>query len=259
MKKREKNTKKIKSIINKICISFFIISMSYIIYFCFSGYKEKSKYENILNEIPISPAEIDETNTERMLQVAELRKQNSEIMGWLEIPKTDISYPVLQTKDNEYYLNHDYKRENSKEGSLFIDKAYDFSIPSTNLLIYGHRNSKGIMFENLIKYKTEEYYQEHQNITFTTEKEESNYEIISVFYSKVYNQNDTNVFRYYYFINAENESQFNEFINQAKKASIYDTKKTAQYGDQLLTLSTCEYSQEDGRFVVVAKKINKNN
>ena len=192
--------------------------------------------------------------TERMEQVKELKKENEDIIGWLEIKDTNINYPILQGTDNEFYLTHNYKKEKVTGGSLFLDKSYDFSVPSSNLLIYGHRNKKGIMFEDLLKYKDEQFYKEHPKIRFTTTEDDSEYEIISVFYSKVYYQDEKNVFRYYYFINAENEEEYNEYVNNAKKASIYDTEKTAKYGDQLLTLSTCEYSQSNGRFVIVAKK-----
>ena len=112
------------------------------------------------------------------------------------------------------------------------------------------------MFQDLLKYKNEDFYKEHTKIKFTTNKEDNVYEIISVFYSRVYYKSEKNVFRYYYFVNANNEQEYNDFVNNAKKSSIYDTGINANYGDQLLTLSTCEYSQEDGRFVVVAKKIN---
>ena len=78
--------------------------------------------------------------------------------------------------------------------------------------------------------------------------------VIFVTYYLIY-KSEQNVFRYYYFVNANNEQEYNDFVNNAKKVSLYDTGVTAQYGDQLLTLSTCEYSQEDGRFVVVCKKI----
>ena len=111
------------------------------------------------------------------------------------------------------------------------------------------------MFEDLMKYSKEDFYKEHTKIKFTTTNEDAEYEIISVFYSRVYYKNEKNVFRYYYFVNAKTEEEYNEYVNNAKKASIYNIDATAEYGDQLLTLSTCEYSQEDGRFAVVAKKI----
>lgn len=107
-----------------------------------------------------------------------------------------------------------------------------------------------------MKYAKEDFYKEHSKIRFTTPTEDSIYEIMAAFYSRVYYQNEQNVFRYYYFVNAKNEQEYNNYVNNAKKASIYDTGITATYGEQLLTLSTCEYSQENGRFVVVAKKIS---
>jgi len=112
------------------------------------------------------------------------------------------------------------------------------------------------MFVDLLNYKNEDYYKTHKTIRFTTNEEDAEYEIISVFLSRVYYKTETDVFRYYYFINAENEEEFNEFVNNSKKASLYDIDATAQYGDQLLTLSTCEFSQKDGRLAVVAKKYN---
>ena len=78
--------------------------------------------------------------------------------------------------------------------------------------------------------------------------------IISAFESKIYNDSEE-VFKYYNFINANNEEEFNNYITNIKKLSIYDTHKTAEYGDELITLSTCAYHTKDGRFVVVAKKI----
>lgn len=138
---------------------------------------------------------------------------------------------------------------------MFLDKGFDLINGSSNYLIYGHRNKQGIMFEELIKYVKESFYNEHKIIKFTTTSEDKKYEILSVFYSRVYYKTEQNVFRYYYFVNAENEGEYNEFVNNAKKASIYNTGVTAKFGEQLLTLSTCEYSQEDGRFVIVAKEI----
>ena len=210
----------------------------------------------MLETIEIPEEEITPQKTERMLQVAELQKENSEIVGWLEIEGTNINYPVLQGINNDYYLTHNYKHEKVSGGSLFLDTAYDFSIPSSNLLIYGHNNiGSSEMFADLMNYKNESYYSTHKKIRLTTNVEDAEYEIISVFLSKVYYKSEKDVFRYYYFINAENESQFNEYVKNSKEASLYDIEATAQYGDQLLTLSTCEYSQKDGRLAIVARKI----
>ena len=230
-----------------------IISISAFTYYKFHTNKNK----NILNDIKIDETQITETKTERMLQLEELKKQNNDIVGWLEIPNTKINYPVLQTTDNEYYMTHTYKKEYSKDGSIFLDKDYNWDVPSSNLLIYGHNNKNGNMFQELLKYEDESYYKEHSTIKFTTLNEDCTYEIIAVFKSRVYYKSEKNVFRYYYFINAENEEEYNNYVEESKKASLYNTGKTAEYGEQLLTLSTCEYSQEDGRFVIVARKISQ--
>ena len=230
-----------------------IISISAFTYYKFHTNKNK----NILNDIKIDETQITETKTERMLQLEELKKQNNDIVGWLEIPNTKINYPVLQTTDNEYYMTHTYRKEYSKDGSIFLDKDYNWDVPSSNLLIYGHNNKNGNMFQELLKYEDESYYKEHPTIEFTTVNEDCTYEIIAVFKSRVYYKSEKNVFRYYYFINAENEEEYNNYVEESKKASLYDTGKTAEYGEQLLTLSTCEYSQEDGRFVIVARKISQ--
>ena len=204
---------------------------------------------------------IEETinqQTERILKVQKLQEENSDIVGWLEIEGTSINYPVLQGTDNEYYMTHNYKKQKSKNGSIFLTKDYDWTIPSSNFLIYGHNLNNGTMFQELLKYAKEEFYKEHSIIRFTTNKEDAEYEIISVFKSRVYYKTEKNVFRYYFFVNAKSEAEYNEFVQNAKKASLYDINKTAQFGDQLITLSTCSYHIEDGRFAVVGRKKIKN-
>ena len=252
--------KKIKLIIFILTI-IILLSIAYII----KDYVDKEKLKetsDLLNSIEIEENRIAEdidisepTKTERMLQVEKLQEQNEDIVGWIEIVGTNINYPVLQGDDNTYYMTHDYKK--NTYGSIFLDKDYDWNIPSSNLLIYGHNLQDGTMFHDILNYKDKNYYEEHSIIRFTTAEEDCEYDIISAFYSRVYYKSEKNVFRYYYFINAETEDEYNEFIENAKKSSIYDTGKDAEYGEQLITLSTCSYHTEDGRFAIVARK-NKN-
>ena len=200
-------------------------------------------------------AEEQKEETERMLQVKQLQEENEDIIGWLEIENTNINYPVLQGTDNSYYMTHNYKKENSKNGAIFLDANYNWNIPSNNLLIYGHNLGNGMMFQELLKYEKESFYQEHPTIRFTTTEEDAQYEIISVFKSRVYHKSEKNVFRYYFFLNNESEEEYNQFVKNAKNASLYSIDATANYGDQLITLSTCSYYVEDGRFAVVGRKI----
>lgn len=151
-------------------------------------------------------------------------------------------------------MNHNYLKEVSNDGSLFLDYRYNWNKPSSNLLIYGHNKNNNQMFNDLLKYKDEEFYKENPTFRFTTLNDDSDYEIISVFYSKVYYKSDKNVFRYYFFIDAENEIDFSNYVNNCIQASIYNTGKAAIYGEQLITLSTCSYHTQDGRFVVDSVK-----
>lgn len=252
-KKQIKQNKKLKIAVLGILIFIFAIGIGYIGYYIYNNLK--SQNDDVLSNIAVDDKQITETKTEKILQLEELKKQNNDIIGWIEIENTIINYPVLQCEDNSFYMTHNYKKEYSAEGSIFLDKDYNWELPSSNLLLYGHNNKNKTMFAELLNYKEESYYKEHPTIRFTTLAEDKTYEIIAVFKSRVYYKSEKDVFRYYYFINAENEEEYNNYINESKKASLYDTGKTATYGDQLLTLSTCEYSQEDGRFVVVAKKV----
>lgn len=253
-KSKHTKSKSKRIIIRTILIIVFLISIAVLLLHLHNLNKEKQDNQNILENIKIDTAEVTEERTEKMIQLEELQKENEEIIGWLEIAETNINLPVCQAQDNSYYLTHNYKKEKATSGALFLDKDFNLDKPSTNYLIYGHRNKNGTMFEDLMKYKDEQFFKSHPTIKFTTTKEDTEYQIIAVFFSRVYYKDEQNVFRYYQFVNAESETEYNEYISNCKKASIYDTGATAEYGEQLLTLSTCEYSQEDGRFAIVAKK-----
>ena len=279
MKKISKSKRKIIYYsIYTILTLLIILSIIYIANY-FLSKKQAIQESQLLDKIEIDENQLKEVNetteeanittqenieettnqeTERILKVQKLQEENSDIVGWLEIEGTSINHPVLQGTDNEYYMTHNYKKQKSKNGSIFLTKDYDWSIPSSNFLIYGHNLNNGTMFQELLKYAKEEFYKEHSIIRFTTNKEDAEYEIISVFKSRVYYKTEKNVFRYYFFVNAKSEAEYNEFVQNAKKASLYDIDKTAQFGDQLITLSTCSYHIEDGRFAVVGRKKFKN-
>lgn len=183
-----------------------------------------------------------------------LYEKNKKLIGWLKIDDTIIDYPVMQTSDNEYYLDHNFNQEYDKNGSLFLDCDCSIYPRSTNLIIYGHHMKSGQMFGQLQKYAKESYAKKHSVIQFDSIYEKAEYQVMYVFRSQVYNEDDL-VFKYYQFINANSEEEFNSYMKEMEAMSLYDTGVTANYGDSLLTLSTCDHSQTDGRFVVVAKRI----
>ena len=173
-----------KKIIYILLMILIILSEFYIIKYYYNMLNSK-KESNLINEIStdknneITIDTITNTKTERMLKLEELQKENSDIIGWIEIENTNIDYPVLQCSDNDFYMNHNYKKEFSINGSIFLDKAYSWNPPSSNLLIYGHNMKNNTMFQNLLNYKDKNYYNTHPTIRFTTNKEDVYYEIIS--------------------------------------------------------------------------------
>lgn len=184
---------------------------------------------------------------------SDLYKENSDLIGWLSIDGMEIDYPVMQCEDDEYYLHHDFYGNDSKYGCLYVRKEADINAGS-NFIIYGHNMKDGSMFGDLDFYLKESFYLEHPVISFDTLYEERTYEIIAVFQSQVYNE-DEDTFKYYRFYEAATEKEFDDFYRNIKELSLYDTGITAEFGDTFLTLSTCAYHVTDGRLVVVAKRI----
>lgn len=183
-----------------------------------------------------------------------LYQKNKKLIGWLQIDDTNIDYPVMQTVNNEYYLDHNFNQEFDKNGSLFLDAACDAVDRNTNLIIYGHHMKSGKMFGNLNSYSSKEYCERHSTIRFDTIYEKGLYQVMYVFRSRIYNEDEV-VFKYYKFFDAASEKEFASNMQEMAALSLYDTGVTAVYGDELLTLSTCDSSEQDGRFVVVAKRI----
>lgn len=201
----------------------------------------------------------EETGQERVLTVLDeyksLYNQNKNLIGWLKIADTNIDYPVMQTADNTYYLDHNMNQESDKNGTLFLDASCDVVRPSTNLIIYGHNMRSGNMFGNLDKYKSVDYYKKHPVISFDSIYEKGSYQVMYVFRSHIYREDEI-AFKYYQFIDAVTQQEFDSNMRAMAEMSLYETGVEAVFGDQLLTLSTCDYEETDGRFVVVAKRIN---
>lgn len=196
-----------------------------------------------------------------------LYSQNEDFIGWLRIEDTVIDYPVMQSlEDENYYLSRDFYGKENSNGCLILDNDSTAGIgtieheyaqgvaPSTNLIIHGHTMKSGQMFGNLKLYQDQEYGLSHNIICFDSLYEKRMYELIAVFYSQVYYQSD-DVFKYYQFFRADTQEEFDDWYNNITNMSLYDTGVVAEFGDEFITLSCCAYHVEDGRFVVVAKRI----
>lgn len=187
-------------------------------------------------------------------EYGELYELNNDFAGWLQIENTRINYPVMQTPDNaDYYLRRDFYGNQSAHGCLYAREQCDILKPSDNITIYGHNMNDGSMFAALMDYRSKSFFESHRFIRFDTRMEKHTYEVFAVL---VTTANKVSGFPYHKFVDAQSEEEYGEFIARCKALSLYDTGVTPVYGDKLITLSTCEYTQKDGRLVVMAKLVS---
>lgn len=204
-------------------------------------------------EEPVSGPTPEELLAARLAAYGELREENPDFYGWLSIADTQLNYPVMYTPDDpEHYLRRSFDGKYSVSGTPFLDGAcYE---GCGNYIIYGHMMRDGSMFATLKDYANEEFWREHPVICFDTPEQAAEYEVVAAFYSRAYYQDEEGVFRYYRYTDLTEPVRFDEFLSNVRACAQYDTEVDVQYGDELLTLSTCSYHTDNGRFVVVARK-----
>ena len=192
--------------------------------------------------------------TDILFRYRSLYSLNNDMVGFIEIPGTSIKYPVVQSLyEANYYLRRNFYKRSATCGAIYVREACDVFKPSDNITIYGHKMTNGTMFADLHKYKDRNFYEDNNLIYFDTLTEYHTYEIFAVFQTEA---NQVDSFNYHLFDDAKDEAEFTQFINACKALSYYDTGITPTYGDKLITLSTCDKSMDDGRLVVVARRID---
>ena len=208
-------------------------------------------------QTPISPyTTVINPNTQQEMQVlteyAPIYNMNPDMVGWIQIKDTKINYPVMQTPEwVNYYLTRDFNGNTAKHGAIYANESASITTPSDNVTIYGHKMKDGTMFAALHEYKKQSFYKEHAYITFDTIFEHHTYQIFAVFITTA----NAEGFNYNSFVDGDMDS-FNNYVAKCQELSLYDTGAGAAYGDKLITLSTCEHSIDDGRLVVVAKRVS---
>ena len=184
-----------------------------------------------------------------------VQEQNSDFLGWLSILGTNIDYPVMQTVDEpNFYLKRGFDKQYSDYGVPYLDEKTTIgaNAQSNNLIVYGHNMKTGTIFGCLTEYKKAAYYQEHPYIEFDTLYGDAKYEVFAAFAIDVVQ--DTS-FVYNQYVDMD-EDTYNDYVAEVIRRSDVDSGIRPEYGEQLLTLSTCEYSSANGRYVVVARKVS---
>ncbi|MGI6072759.1 MAG: class B sortase [Lachnospiraceae bacterium] len=258
------NKKKIIGIAAIVVFAIVSVFSGMMFYWQTQDHKQSAEDFNALAELiteetptpeqtPIPVDEPEAEPDERELAYAKykvLYEQNNDFVGWISIDGTNVNYPVMQSIDTpDFYLKRNFEKAYSDFGVPYVDEACAVDL-STNTVIYGHHMKNGTMFSSLVKYVSKSYFEEHPIIRFDTFGGFGEYQVIAAFSFDTNNED----FRYNEYTDMT-EAEFDEFISECMERRAYDTGFTAEYGDRLLTLSTCEYTHQNGRFVVVAKLI----
>ena len=178
---------------------------------------------------------------------------NPDIVGWITLEGSHIDYPVVhRPQDRNYYLYRDFYGKKASRGCIYAREECDFGKPSDNIVLYGHMMQDATMFADLNGYKDEKFRQENPYIRFDTLRETGLYEVICAFKTSA---NLGKGFAYHFYTEFESEENLQEFWTHCQANAYYETGLSPQYGDRLLTLSTCEYTLENGRLVVIARRI----
>lgn len=238
---------------NKICIVMILVLT---VIFAVSTYLLVTEYlddKKQVDELESIAQDVEDSGQCSDDKYTDLYAQNNDFIGWIKIDDTVIDYPVMQLKDNpDFYLTHNFYKEYSRFGVPYIQE--NCSLSSDNIIIYGHNMKNKSMFNELTKYSSKDFYNSHKFIQFDTLSEQRTYEVVCAFKTVA----NANGFQYFNFVKANTDEDFSAYIEKCQALSFYDTGVNTEYGDKLITLSTCEYSQNNGRFVVVAKLIEVN-
>lgn len=205
--------------------------------------------------LPTETTEPPVTEPQILPQYAQMAEKNADMVGWIRIDGTRVDYPLMYAPDDYgKYLHKDINEFYSIGGLPFIDENCSWDPNSANLLIYGHNMSNGSMFHDITSYEKRAFWKEHPYIQVDTLYEEKTYEVVAAFYDQIYRESDT-CFKFYHFIDPQTKEEFDTGIKYFKHKGLYDTGITPQYGDKLVTLVTCIYHVDNGRFIVVAREV----
>lgn len=228
-----------------ICFIIFAIVLCYLIYNFNVDTQDQKQFDDMAQTITVDKDNETDNNDNG---IESLIAENYDCLGWLRISETKIDYPVMQTKDNpQYYLRRDFNKQYSYMGTPFMDSRCDINYDN-NLIVYGHNMKDGKMFADLLKYRDKEYCNEHRIINFITSSGIQEYKVIAICNVKPDDE-------WYSYTCQKNKDSFNNLISHIKEKSLYKIDESIEYGDDFLTLSTCEYSQKDGRLIVIAVRI----
>lgn len=248
-----KRKSKLKIIFLVVCFLVFVISAVQIAITCLQYRDAEETYEEIqekyMDTVPKQTSEAEpETTPPEVLPIqvdfSSLLQDNSDVVGWLYSEETPINYPVVQSSDNSYYLRRDMNGKYLVSGTLFADYRNDLPGTDRNYIIFGHNMKNATMFGTILKYKEQEYYDEHPVLYYLTP--EANYKI--EVYAGCVVSTDECIYQ-----PNPNEEELAIFLKKAGEKSGFRSDVVIKDTDTVVTLSTCSYEFDGARFVLVGK------
>ena len=198
--------------------------------------------------LPVQQSE-SAVGEQAMVDLSAYLAQNPDFVAWLRIPGTNVDYPVVQTDNPDYYLNHTFSGKSSVVGTLFSLADADYAAPGRNIAIYGHhlRSSGEKMFTSLMRYKNPDFYEDNKTVMLDSLYRHREYTIFAVMNMKVGDWEPSRT-------TFSGDAAFMAFVNRAKSESLYDTGVEVGADDHILTLITCDrsYAGKEGRLVILA-------
>ena len=231
-----------------------LTSIAFLLMYAVQSKQQAHLYSNLAAVKKQDTQQETASEPEKQASYQNLYWENTDMVGWIQIEGTNIDYPVMQTPaDPTYYLKHDFEKNYTDYGCPFMQANCDALAPSDYLIIYGHNMKDGSMFADLAKYRSKDFWQTHKTVWFDTELGSSAYEIFAVIHTTV-QADDADAFPFYWFVDAAAPEDFAAYVSACKARALYDTGIFAEYGDKLLTLSTCDNITDNGRWLVIAKQ-----
>lgn len=229
-----------------------VLGISYLL---FQNVKQTKETQNLNVQLVEmrQEAETEEDNTDWSKGMLDI---NSDYKGWLTIYGTQISEPVVQGETNETYLRTNINGEHAEAGTLFLDETTDLS-QDGNLIIYGHKMNDGTMFGTLDKFEDEEFFDNNGTVCWESEKGKEYYQIFALLVLPGYST-DPNFIDLQAWNNVLDEEQTADMLNTiADRASIFRGESFNLEKDKYIFLVTCDYSINNGRLVLVGRRLSK--
>lgn len=244
----------LSNIVILICLAIFAVCAYQLVDYFYGNMESESQFDTQRDKV----ADVVDYK-DRLPEYESMKEENEDFVGWIIADGTNVNYPMMQTVDDpDFYLNHNFQKEKSKPGTIFISNVADLYEPTDVVTVFGHNMKDGTMFGSLRRYEDSQFLDEHDRIWVDSLEGRREFEVTHVMRIRVDVDGQDDVFPYYEYSNFGDKEDYEQFMEQCAAHSLYDTGKEVEYGDKFVIMSTCEYTYGDGsgRLVIMGKEVS---